>query len=211
MLVEQRRRAARRRGRSRRASGCSSPASSRISVDLPLPLGPSRPSFVPGERTKLTSRNSSRPPSDFATRFSSSSLRVLRSDAVKSIFAAPCCVLRCRRSARSDIISPARSMRPFALVVRAFAPAAEPLDLPPHAARQRRSRPCLRGQKLLALLEEVAVRPVVAQKPLRIRAAQLDDPVGDRFEKPPVVADDQRRERRVVDQLFQPRMPSRSR
>ena len=39
----------------RPASGASSPVRRRISVDLPLPFGPSRPSRVPGPSTRLTS------------------------------------------------------------------------------------------------------------------------------------------------------------
>ena len=43
-----------------------SPASTRSRVLLPLPLGPSRPSLMPGVRIRSRPANSGRPPSDLA-------------------------------------------------------------------------------------------------------------------------------------------------
>ena len=68
------------------ASGASSSLISRISVDLPLPLGPRSPSFVPGARVKLISRNSPRSPSVLPTFLSSMSFRVCLPEALKSIW-----------------------------------------------------------------------------------------------------------------------------
>ena len=44
------------------AVGVSSPIEHLISVDLPAPFGPSRPTSLPGSIEKLTSRSATRPP-----------------------------------------------------------------------------------------------------------------------------------------------------
>ena len=183
-----------------------------MSVDLPLPLGPSRPSFVPGERTRLTSRKSSRPPSDLATFFSSISLRVLRCEAVKSILAAPCCGVALLQIGQFAHHLAGAFDAALGFGRARFCAAAEPFDFAAHAAGQRLLAALLGGEELLALLEELAVGAVVAEKSVGILPAELDDAVGDFFEKSPVVADRQRRELRSASiRSSSQRMPSRSR
>src|SRR5581483_2691881 len=80
----------------------------------------------------------------------------------------------------------------------------EPLNFPAHAAGQRLLPATLGFEKFFPFLQEFAVRPVVAQESIRIRAPQLDDAVGGCLKEAPIVADDKRCERSIRNQPFQP-------
>ena len=101
-------------------------------------------------------------------------------------------------------MSLARSIRPLDLVVRASAARVQPFDFAPNPAGQRTFAAGLGGEKLFTLDQKLAVRPVVTQEPIGIRAAQFDGSIGDGFQKSPVVADGQRGQRWIGDNLLQP-------
>jgi hypothetical protein len=97
------------------------PTSNWISVDLPLPFGPSRPRRVPGPSSRLTSSRTRALAERLGDMLGTTSRLVRRSLAAKSMPATRP-VLRCRTSASSPVRRAASSMRAFALVVRAFGP-----------------------------------------------------------------------------------------
>ena len=80
----------------------------------------------------------------------------------------------------------------------------EPFDFPANLVGERLFLPGLHGAELFALAEEVAIRSIEAEIALGIDAVELDDLVGDVFEKIAIVADDDEGERRVHEQLFEP-------
>ena len=82
--------------------------------------------------------------------------------------------------------------------------ALQPFDFAPDPAGQGSFAAGLGGEKLFTLHQKLAVRSVVTQEPIGIRAAQFDGSIGDGFQKSPIVADGQRGQRWIGDDLFQP-------
>ena len=80
----------------------------------------------------------------------------------------------------------------------------QPLDFAPHPVRQGLLILLLPPQRLVLLLQEVAVVSARIQDARRIAAVQLDDPVGDVLEEVAIVADDQERQGFRAQQLLQP-------
>ena len=177
-----------------------------MSVHLPLPLGPSRPSFVPGERTRFTSLKSVRPPSDLVTLLGGEQLaRLPAGGGEVDVRAAPSGALRVLQV--GQLVHHLAGLLDAALGLgrAGLGPAAEPLDLPPHLLASACCAGLLGGEELLPLLEEVAVRAVDAEVPLGVGAVQLDRRGWSTFSrKYAVVADEHERERRVRQQLFEP-------
>ena len=103
------------------SAGSSSPRSSRRNVVLPLPFGPTSPTFDPAVRTKFSPLKSLRSPISHATSLNSTSRFVLRCVASKSM-PAVFTVVRESIAASCPIISLAESIRAFDFVVRAFGP-----------------------------------------------------------------------------------------
>src|SRR6185503_12330368 len=82
--------------------------------------------------------------------------------------------------------------------------ALQPFNLAADLRRQRLLARLLSRQKLLALLQEIAVSAVVAQVTIRICAVELDDAIGNTFKEHAVVADDKASEARRTQELLEP-------
>ncbi len=187
------------------ASGSASPERMRISVLLPLPLGPSRPSFDAGREHEIDAAEERSPAERLGDALRGQQLPRLPAGGVEvELDLRRLVVLRVRSSARSSIICPACWMRPFAFVVRAFAPRRS------HSISRRTcpasacSRRCCAARYSSRFSRNSLYGAVDAQVPARVGAVQLHDAVGDVLQEIAVVADEHERERGGREQLLQP-------
>src|SRR5258708_6871853 len=151
------------------------------------------------------SLNSARLPMPYETPSSVMSCLVFRFVAEKSISALDV-RLRAFISASSPIISCALSMRAFALVARAFGPR-QPFELRVNAVLQRLLPFFLRVQVLFLRFKECAVVSAHAQRAILIGPIEFHHFVCDVLQEITVVADHHARERRVLQNGFEPLNP----
>ena len=176
-----------------------------MSVDLPLPFGPSRPSRVPGPRTRFTSSSTRRSPKRLATCSATTSRLVRRSVALKSIAA----VRRsCRLCTLGQLVDQPPRLAGCAPATWWCAPSARgaasraragrdwrasPASAPARAAR----RPSARGTRCSARASRRSRRRAPGSRSsMRSR---------DVLEEPAIVADDEERGRLRREQLARAR------
>ena len=124
--------------RTRPVSGARSPVSSRMSVVLPLPFGPRRPSRVPGPSTRLASIDDARDRRTASPTCSATTRRfVRRSLASKSIAARPAVEPLRRRARARRSAGPPRGCAPAPSSCAPSGRARSHLDLAAHAVRER--------------------------------------------------------------------------
>ena len=158
-----------------------------MSVDLPLPLGPSRPSLVLGARVKLTSRKKFAPAERFGDALEFDELAGLSPRSVELDGGGT--LLRVALSQVAKLFHHVAGAFDTSLRLggSCFGAAVKPLDFPPNAARQRAFATGLGGEEFLAFHEKFAVAAVVTEEPVGIRPPEFDRAAGNIFEKPAIV------------------------
>ena len=171
---------------------------------MPLPLGPIRPTRVPGviDEVEVADEPPAAERLGDAARDEQLARPALRRGEVDP--RAWPRALRARLSASSSISRSASSMRALGLGRARLGAAAQPLDLAPHRVGQRLLVGRLPAQELVAARQELAVASLRLEEAVGVRAVQLEHARGHVLQEVAVVADHEAGARAARPAALQP-------